>query len=279
MRRREFFTLTTGAAAWAFSARAKNTVSKTVGYLSTASNPSGGAKIFLDGLRHGLRETGWVDGENVTILFRGAGPDNQRLSKMAAELIQLPVDVIAASNLAAVSAAERSTLKIPMIGNISGASKLQSSYLSGLYGPGKNFTGIIGRSDSLAVIQFGLLCEVAPKGSLIAILTDSGTSPVHDTIRAEAERRGRKIAFISISKDDLNAAFTDISQQGAGALFVLAKPPFVWRDHKAITSRALRLRIPAIYGEREFALAGGLMTYSLDHSSDVSSLASMLAKS
>ena len=262
MNRRELIASLGGAAAaWPLMARAQQTI-PVVGFLHVGS-----AKPFVHlvaGLRQGLKETGIVEGENVTIEFRWAEGHFDRLPALAADLVRRQVAVIVTGGGEhSVLAAKAATATIPIVFNI-GGDPVKLGIVASLSRPGGNATGVNFFTDELEAKRLGLLHDLLPAASVIAHLVNPNYPPAEFNIRevaAAARIVGRQVVLLKASSEnDIDAAFATISKMRAGALFVGTDPFFNSRRDQIVTLAA-RQALPAIYPQREFAAAGGLMSY------------------
>jgi putative tryptophan/tyrosine transport system substrate-binding protein len=259
MRRRDIITLLGGAVAW--PARAQQSKMPVVGFLGNGSRESDAFRVAA--IRQGLKESGYVEGRDIAFEYRWAEDHNDRLPALAADLVRHEVAVIVLFSNVAVLAAKSATATIPIIFAI-GGDPIKLGLVASLNRPGGNITGVSFLLDTLVAKQFEVLHETIPKTALIGFLV-SPTNPYAESdmnnVLAAAELVGQKIIIVKAHTDsELEAAFTTLVQQGAGALVVCADPFFTNRQDKLIESAA-RQKIPAIYYIREFAAAGGLMSY------------------
>ncbi len=263
MRRREFITLLGGAAAaLPRAARAQQPAMPVIGFLNPAS-PDG----FVDrlrGFRQGLKDTGYVDGENVTIEYRWAENDIERLPLLAADLVRRQVNVIAAfaGDIPAL-AAKAATTTIPIV-FLNGADPVKSGLVASLNWPGGNVTGISLLAGTVNAKRLDLIRELVPRVALVAVLNNPIVTEAETRLRdlqGAARTLGLRLLFQTVgSERELDAAFATIADQKAGALFVDGNPFFVSRRDQLI-GLAARQMLPTMYFEREFAAAGGLMSY------------------
>ena len=262
-RRREFITLLGGAAAaWPFAARAQQAAMPVVGFLNGAS-PVPFAS-FVDAFRDGLSEVGYVEGRNVAIEYRWAEGQNDRLPALAADLVRRQVSVIAATggNAPAV-AAKTATAAIPIVFS-GGGDPVKFGLVASLSRPGGNATGVNMFTSTLEPKRLGLLRELVPSAALIAALVNPNSPNIETQLKdlKEAARAvGQQIHILQGSSErELDTAFETLPQLRAGALLICSDVFFnSRRDH--IVALAARYAIPAIYEWREFAAAGGLMSY------------------
>jgi putative ABC transport system substrate-binding protein len=261
MRRREFITLIGGAAAaWPMAARAQQSKLPVVGFLGSGSPESDAFREAA--IRQGLSETGYIEGHNVAFESRWAEDHNERLPALAADLVRHEVAVIVLFGNTAVMAA-KATATIPIVFAI-GGDPIKLGLVASLNRPGGNSTGVSFLTDLLVAKQFEVLHETVPNTTPIGVLissTNPNAEPDTKNVLAAAESVGQKMVIVRAHADsDLEAALTTLVQQRAGALMVCADPFFTNRQDKLIEFAA-RQKLPAIYFLREFAAAGGLMSY------------------
>ena len=262
MRRREFITfLGSAVAAWPLPARAQKPSQPVIGYLGLTSH-KGEAEMAGSFLK-GLKEAGFEEGRNVTVEFLFADGDVGRLPTLAAELVRRNVSIILTGTTAGTVAAKRVTSTVPIVFVI-GADPIKAGLVTQLNHPGANLTGISFFTNQMESKRLGLLHELAPKVELIGVLLNPNNPFFENQLKDlnEASRTlGVKIQVERASKDDdIANAFKAFAQQGAGAVLVGADPYFNSR-RSLVIDPAAKLRIPAIYEWREFAEAGGLMSY------------------
>jgi putative ABC transport system substrate-binding protein len=263
MRRREFITLLGGAAAWPLAARAQQPAIPVVGFLHTGS-PEAFANPVAE-FRKGLSETGHVEGQTVAIEYRWAQNDYKRLPELAADLVRRRVAVIATPvGMEAALAAKAATTTIPIVFGV-GTDPVQTGLVASLNRPGGNLTGIANLTAELTGKRLGLLHELLPRAARFAVLVNPNNlvttrSAVTDAQPAAAAI-GLQIEAVSAGTErDIDAAFATLVQTRTDALLVNADPLFVGRRVQ-VTKLAARHVLPTIYPVREFADAGGLMSY------------------
>jgi putative ABC transport system substrate-binding protein len=263
VRRREFIGLLGAAAAWPLAARAQRAAKlPTIGFLNPAS-PDGFA-VRLRGLRQGLKDTGYVEGENVGIEYRWAEGQIERLPALAADLIRREVSVIAAvGGDTPALAAKAATKTIPIV-FLNGADPVKSGLVVSLNRPGGNVTGISLLAGTVNAKRLELIHELVPHVGSVAVLDNPIVTEAETRLRDLQEAAltlGLRLLFQTVgSERELDAAFATIAEQKAGALFVDGSPFFVSRRDQLI-GLAARQALPAMYFDREFAAAGGLMSY------------------
>jgi putative tryptophan/tyrosine transport system substrate-binding protein len=265
MRRREFITLLGGAAtAWPLAARAQQSAMPVIGFLNGAS-PEGWAP-FSTAFRQGLKEAGYVEGQNVAIEYRWGEDHYDRLPALAADLVRRQVTVIAATTTPAAIAAKAATSTIPIIFT-AGLDPIAVGLVDSLNRPRGNATGVSQYVADLAAKRLELLHALAPNAALIGMLVNpklpDGGSQWKDVEQA-ARVMGQQVHVVHAgSEDEFSSAFTTLVQLNAGALLVGVDVLFINRRDQLV-ALAARHAIPTIYPLREFVLAGGLIGYASD---------------
>jgi putative tryptophan/tyrosine transport system substrate-binding protein len=262
-RRREFFKLLGGASAWPLAAHAQLAV-PTVGFLHYGSSDDAG--LLAAKFRAGLGEGGFIGGRNVTIEYRWAEGKDDRLSQLAAELIDRQVAVILAAGPATALVVRAATTRIPTVFT-SGDDPVQLGLVASFNRPGGNVTGVYIFASALEAKRLGLLYEMVPQASLVAVLRNP-TRPQAESQLREVQEAARSLGLKlniqkATSERDFEAAFASFVQQRAAALTVLADPFFL-SQRKQLTELAARHALPSIYEWADFAHAGGLMSYGAD---------------
>ena len=262
MRRREFITLVVGAAvARPLSARAQQPAMPVVGFLR--SSPAGPFAHIMVAFRQGLNETGFVEGQNVAVEQRWADNQIDRLPGLAADLVRRQVAVIV-GNGPAVEAARSATTTIPIVFVI-GDDPVRYGLVASLNRPDGNLTGLTFFGNRLGAKRVEMLLELVPGARIIAVLIDPNFAASVNELREveEAGRTiGRKIVAVKAENErEFDGAFTRIVQAGAGALVVSGSPSFT-SESRTLVALAARHAIPAIYDIRDYAAAGGLISYS-----------------
>ena len=264
MRRREFITMLGGgaAAAWPLAARAQQAALPVIGLLHPGS-PEASAK-YVASLRKGLAEAGYVEGRNIAIEYRWGHGDSGRLPELASDLISRRVAVIVTpGGLAAALAAKAATTSIPIVFVI-GADPVQAGLVASLNRPGGNVTGIGSMNTGLAAKQLGLLRQLLRRDARFAVLLNPSNPQTRSTlseVQAAASAMDQQFeAVTAATYRDISPAFGDAVRKRADALLIIADPLFASRPVQLATLAA-RHALPTIYALREFAEAGGLMSY------------------
>ena len=266
MRRREFITLVGGAAAtWPLAAGAQQPTMPVIGYLS-ARSPEDTAHL-VEAFRRGLSEAGFVEGQNVTVEYRWAFGQQNRLPELAADLVRKPVTLfVTTGGEGAALAAKAATSAIP-IAFIIGGDPVKLGLAVSYRRPGGNATGISILTATLEPKRLELLRELVPQASTIGALLDPNFPPYEGQlrdVRDAARALDLRVQELRVSTDaEIDAAFETIAQQHISALTVAAGPFFDTRRDKLV-ALAARHAVPTMYHFREFAAAGGLMSYGVD---------------
>jgi putative tryptophan/tyrosine transport system substrate-binding protein len=267
MKRREFITLLGGSAlAWPLAARAQQAAMPVIGFLNSQSPE--GLSDRLRGFRQGLKDAGYIEGENVAIEYRWAENQLDRLSPMVADLVRRQVSVIVAGGGSPTAlAAKAATNTIPIV-FAAPEDPVKLGLVASLGRPGGNVTGINFFIGELVAKQFGLLRELVPGAVRIAVLVNPANAPRAEAtitdVKAAATTMGLEIQIFNASTGrEINAAFTAIARQRPDALYVGPDPYFVVRRAQ-LANLAARHALPASYFVRDLAEAGGLMSYGTD---------------
>jgi len=259
--RRQLLTLLGGAAAtWPIAMRAQQSAVPVIGFLN--SNTSEAGASFLAAFRHGLHEERLAEGENVIIQPRWAEGQYDRLTALATELVGRRVAVISAGGPPAAQAAKAATSTIPIVFT-SGGDAVQLGLVRSLARPGGNVTGVSFLNDELSAKRLGLIHDLVPKADVIALLLNPSFVDASDQLKgAQAARSiGLRLEVIAARDDrEIDGAFGHIVELRSGALIVAADP-FMFSRREKIVALAASHGLPAIYNLREFARAGGLMSY------------------
>jgi putative ABC transport system substrate-binding protein len=261
MRRRDFITGIAGsAAAWPLSARAQQPAMPLLGFITSGS--PGPLRRALVAFREGLKELGYIEGQNVAVEYRFAEGQFDRFPAFVSDLVGRPAAVLFMSS-SAVRAARQATATVPIV-FVAGGDPVEAGVVSSLNRPGGNMTGVYMLTAGLEAKRLGLLYEMVPKATTIAVLVNPNYSSAKiqlRDVREGAARLGVQLVVLRANLEgDFNPAFATLIQQGAGALLVCASPFFNSRRQQLVVLAA-RHAVPAIYEWREFAEAGGLMSY------------------
>jgi putative ABC transport system substrate-binding protein len=263
MHRREFVTLLSGAvAASPLAARAQQPAMPVIGFLSSRS-PTESASVVA-AFRQGLMETGYIEGQNVAIEFRWADGQYDRLPALAVDLVGRQVTVIAATGDAVSAlAAQRATTAIPTVFVI-GGDPTRFGLVSSFNRPSGNITGVSLVSSGLGAKRLGLLQELVPNAAVIGLLVNPenpNAEPEQKDVEQASRTLGKEIFVVSTSNEgEFETAFSTLIKQRAGGLLV-ATDPFLLSRREHLVALAARHAIPTMYQFREFAMAGGLVSY------------------
>ena len=257
-----FIALLGGMLAWSFGASAQNPAVPVIGFLNSAS-PDPQARL-LDGFRQGLADGGYVEGRNVAIEYRWADGQFARLPELAADLARRGVSLIAATGgTVSARAAKAATSTIPVL-FIAGPDPVEDGLVASLNRPGGNLTGVSLYTSELMAKRLQLLAELAPRMERVALLVnpaDVANAPETKSVDVATRAAGKQMILLKASADsDFEPAFASAMQQGATALLVSANPFFTDRRSQ-IVALAARHSLPANYPWRQYAEAGGLMSY------------------
>ncbi len=259
MRRREFITLLGGAAAWPLAARAQQLV-PVIGFLRSTSLAD--STRLVTAFRQGLKEAGFVEGQNIAIEYRSAEDHLDRLPALVADLIRRPAAVIVGNTPSAL-ATKAASAAIPIV-FVTGSDPIRTGLVASLNRPGGNVTGVVFTSVDLNAKRLGLLHELVPKAGVMAALLDPNAPEIEIELRdLEAAGRaiGRQILFVKAADErDFAAGFGTIVQAGAGGL-LLGAGAFLFSRRRQLATMAARHALPAIGINYSFAEAGGLMSY------------------
>jgi putative ABC transport system substrate-binding protein len=263
--RRTFFSVGIGLLIAPLAAGAQETrkIPK-VGFLF--SNSVGGSSPAAEAFENGMRERGWIKGENVAVEYRYAEGKAERFADLAAELVRVPVDVIVAPPAPATLAAKAATTTIPIVFTL-GADPVAFGVLSSVNPQIGNITGLTEVSPELTPKRLGLLKEVMPTLTRVAILSQPGTlrAETADRLTREAKNTARSLSlqlqFVEVrAANELDAVFDEIVRDRAEALIVLMSPTFNAQT-KRLADLVSKHRLPAVYETKNFAAAGGLISY------------------
>jgi putative tryptophan/tyrosine transport system substrate-binding protein len=262
IKRREFITLLGGAAAaWPLAAGAQQRAVPVIGWLSPASRNADDPRLHP--FRIGLSERGYVEGRNVVIEYRWADGENNRIPALAADLVRRQVNVIVANSANAALAANAATTTIPIVFGTA-TDPVKAGLVASLSRPGGNLTGATSLNNETGPKRLELLHELVPTATNVAVLVDPA-SLIYGTqlqdLQAATRTLGLQLHVLRASTErDFDAAFATVVQLRAGALMINNDGFFLSRLEQ-LAALALRYGVPAIYGNRQFAAAGGLMSY------------------
>ena len=262
LKRRDFITLLGGAAAWPLAARAQQSAMPVVGFLSSSALAD--RARYLSAFRQGVRETGYVEGQNVAIEYRWAQDQYDRLPDLAADLVRRQVTVIAAHDVPSAIVAKAATTTIPIV-FVTGGDPVKLGLVASLNRPGSNVTGITFVTALLGAKQLGLLHELQPGAVRIGVLVDPNypiTASFISDVQAAASSIRKQIEVLEVPTGrDIDTAFARLAQKPIDALLV-APSPFLNNRRIQLVTLATYHRVPAIYPWREAATeVGGLMSY------------------
>jgi ABC-type uncharacterized transport system substrate-binding protein len=259
MRRREFISLVGGVAVWPIAARAQQPTMPVIGLLNNGSQRA----EFLAGFRNGLKEAGYVEGQNLTIEFRYADGRYDQLPVLAADLARRHVRVIGTVGLAATLAARSAATSTPIV-FISATDPVKDGLVASIARPGGYLTGVSNLNAQMVQKRLEILREALPDATVIGLLVNpTNPNTEENLIEAQEAARlmGRKLLVVKASAaSDFIAAFDILVQQRAGAL-VIAGDPFFYSKSEQLAELTVHHSIPAIYQLRDFAVAGGLFSY------------------
>jgi putative tryptophan/tyrosine transport system substrate-binding protein len=263
MQRRKFVGLVGSAALLPLAARAQQATKPVVGFLSSRSPEE--SAVHTAAFIRSLSEAGFVDGQNVSIVFRWAEGRYERLPTLAKELVDRRVSAImAGGGTPSARAAKDATANIPIV-FVLGDDPVKLGLTASFNRPGGNLTGVSFLTGELGAKRLGLICELVPEVSTVALLLNpnnpSGAESHRQDVQAAAQAQGRRLLVLNVASEaDFEANFAALKQERAGALIV-ENDPFFDSQRDRIMSLAVRYAVPAIYHIREFPAAGGLMSY------------------
>jgi putative ABC transport system substrate-binding protein len=259
--RRQFITLLGGAAAWPLAAHAQQAATPVIGFLSSSALSD--RARYLPAFRQGIRETGYVEGQNIVIEYRWGQDQHDRLPDLAADLVRSQVAVIAAHDLSSAIVAKAATTTIPIV-FVSAGDPVKLRLVASLNRPGGNVTGVSFVNAELGAKHLGLLHELQPGAVRVGVLVDPNyplTESFASDVRAAASSIRTQIEVLEASTGrDIDTAFASLAQKPVDALVVAPSPLLNNRRVQLVTLAAYH-RVPAIYSWREAAEAGGLMSY------------------
>ena len=261
MRRRQIIKLLGMATAWPLAARAQRTITPLIGYLSSKGKFAEAGSVVA--MREGLKERGFIDGVNVRIEYRWCDGDYGRLPRLAADLINQDVNVITASGLPAALAAKEATSTIPIVVRVA-VEPVAADLVASIDHPGGNITGVTALSDQLTPKKIQLLHELVPSALKIGFLIDPKNQNValyKENAERAAETLGLRLSALAASRaEDIDSAFAAASRDAVNALLISDDPVFGVISHQLVDAAA-RSKIPTLYYDSGFVLAGGLISY------------------
>ena len=262
-KRREFMTVLGGAAvAWPLAARAQQPALPVIGFLRSTSLAD--AAHLVRAFRQGLKETGFVEGQNIAIEYRSAEDQGDRLPVLVGDLVRRQVALIV-GNTPSVLAAKAATTTVPIV-FASGDDPVTDGLVASLSRPGGNVTGVSFLNSALAAKRLELLRQIVPNATIIAAMlqnpVSSGIEAERRDLLAAAQAIGQQLIVLDVTSDrEIETAFTTLVERGAKAVFV-GTGAFMNSQRERIVALASGHRVPAIYNWREAVAAGGLMSYA-----------------
>jgi putative tryptophan/tyrosine transport system substrate-binding protein len=265
VRRREFIALVGAAATWPLGARAQHRKVWRVGFLAVPSRPVPLESSRFGAFARGMRELGYVEGENLTIEWRFADGRDELLSTLASELVQLKVDIIVAAATSAIRAAQKATTTIPIV-MATNNDPVGSGFIQSLARPGGNITGLSNLSADLSPKFVEILLSIAPKLSRMAVLinpTNRSHAAIAESLKAAAQRVNlESLPVEAATAQEIESAFIKMKRENAQAIVVTADPIFLQqRERRQIAELAVQYRLPTVFPFREHVEAGGLISY------------------
>jgi len=260
--RRELLAALGGAAAWPLTARAQQSAMPVIGFLRDASFPEPDANHRLTAFRQGLKETGYVEGQNVAIEYRSAEGQTDRLPLLVVDLLRRQVALIVA-NTPSAFVAKAATTTVPIV-FATGSDPVRDGLVTSLNRPGGNVTGVSFFAARLGAKRLELLRQLVPTATTIAVLVAPGSDAVSERRDLESAARtiGQRLTIVDVSaNDDIETAFTTFTARHAAALLVVGGA-FMFSNRERIVALAARHALPASYPVREFVSAGGLTSYA-----------------
>ena len=262
MRRRDFIKAMIGSAAgWPLAARAQQSAKPMIGFMNIGTPEAN--EYLRAAFRQGVSETGYIEGQNVAIEYHWGQGHSDRLPGLAADLVRRRVSVIAATSTPAALAAKSATATIPIVFETAG-DPIKLGLVASLNRPGRNITGFTQLSSELVSKRLGLLHDLIPTANIIGLLvnptdprTESQTSDMQEAARVLGLQT---LVLTATTESEINIAFSKLSQLGVGALLV-GTGEFFRRRSEQLVTLAAEQRVPTIYQYREYAVAGGLISY------------------
>jgi putative ABC transport system substrate-binding protein len=265
MKRRQFIALLGGAAAWPLGVRAQPRRVWRVGFLAVPSRPVPFESSRFGAFAQGMRELGYVEGDNLTIEWRFAEGRDELLSAFATELVELKVDIIVAAATWAIRAAQKATTTIPIV-MATNSDPVGNGFIQSLGRPGGNITGLSNLSVELSPKLVEILLSIAPKLSRMAVLinpTNGSHRAIFESLQAAAQRVNlESLRVEATTAQEIESAFIKMKRENAQAIVVAADPIFLQqRERRQIAELAAQYRLPTVFPFREHVEAGGLISY------------------
>jgi putative tryptophan/tyrosine transport system substrate-binding protein len=265
IQRREIIVTLGSAVVWPLAAHAQQSAMPVVGFLHSSS--PGGYASRAAAFRQGVNEGGYIEGRNVTIEYRWAEGHNDRLPELAADVVRRKVTVIAATTTPAAFAAKAATATIPVV-FVTAGDPVKLGLVASLNRPGGNLTGVTTSNVEVAPKRLEALHEIIPTATTFALLINSSSPTLAESttrdVRASARTLGVKLHVVSATTDnEIDDAFASLAKLRAGGLVIGSDTFFTSRSER-LASLALRYALPVVYEWREFAVAGGLISYGTD---------------
>jgi ABC-type uncharacterized transport system substrate-binding protein len=261
MKRRAFVTLLGGVAAWPLAARAQQPLLPVVGFLR--STTAADAANLVIAFRQGLKEEGFIEGQNVVVEYRWGENQPDRLPTLVADLIRRPLGVIV-GNITAAQAAKAATTTVPIVFAI-GSDPVRAGLVANLNRPGGNVTGVVFFSADLGAKRFEQLRQFVPQATMLAMLANPNTpgpEAERKEVQAAAQAIGQPLVIVDVASErEIETAFATFVQRGADALLI-GSGPLLNSHRERIVALAARHALPASYSVREAVVAGGLMSYA-----------------
>jgi len=246
---------------WSSAVRAQQTAMPVIGFLSSGS--PGSSTSPLAAFRQGLSEAGYVEGQNLAVEYRWAEGRYDRLSELAADLVSRKVDVIVTGSTLSARAAKNATSTTPVVFTMV-SDPVGAGFVASLPRPGGNLTGFSDIAIELEPKRVELLSELVPQAGVIALLVNPkfpAAERIIEDAREAARAKGLQLQILKAgTESEIDAAFPSVIQLQAGGL-VIGTDPFFFNRREQLVSLAARHSVPAIYELREFAAAGGLISY------------------
>jgi putative ABC transport system substrate-binding protein len=258
MRRRDIITIVGGAATWPLMALAQQPVMPVIGFLRSSTLAD--ATNLVTAFRQGLQETGYVEGQNVATEYRSAENDHDKLTAIVSEFARRPVAVIV-GNLVAALAAKTATTTVPIV-FATGSDPVKDGLVTNLNLPGGNVTGVSFFASVVGAKRLEQLRQLVPSATTIGVLAMPGSSEDRVDVEVAARAIGQQLVVLNATNaSEIQAAFATFVERGVGAL-VITSGAFTFSHRDEIVALAARYGLPASYGVREFAAAGGLISYA-----------------